>query len=246
MHDGAVIVDGDSVRSRWIIGADGQHSRTRDWAQLSDCVSFDPRIGMRQHFEVKPWSDFVEIHWADQGQAYVTPISANRVCVALISKRRFRSFDAGLAHFPGLFQHLEGATRTTVPKGAITIHRHLAKVARGNIALIGEASGSVDAITGEGLAMAFRQALALSSALARESLSTYQDAHRKIARVPEFMANAMLLMDKNSWLRSRALRAMERKPNIFSEMLSIHMGETPLSTFGVQGLINLGWNMLTA
>jgi flavin-dependent dehydrogenase len=245
-RDGEVVVDRDLVPCRWIIGADGQNSRTREWAKLSRCASFDRRIGMRQHFKIKPWSDFVEIHWAEKGQAYVTPISANEICVALISKRRFQSFDLGLSHFPELLPRLKAVPRTSSPKGAVTIHRHLRSVARGGIALIGEASGSVDAITGEGLAMAFRQALALGSALADGDLSIYQAAHRKIAKLPEFMANAMLLMDKSSWLRSRALRAFERKPSLFEQMLSIHVGERPLVPFGTGGFINLGWNLLTA
>jgi flavin-dependent dehydrogenase len=245
-RDGEVVVNGESVTCRWIVGADGQNSRTRDWAKLSRCLSFDRRVGMRQHFKVTPWSDFVGIHWAEKGQAYVTPISGNEICVALISKRRFQSFDSGLAHFPELLHRLKAVPRTSSPKGAVTIHRHLRSVARGRIALIGEASGSVDAITGEGLAMAFRQALALGSALAHEDLSIYQAAHRKIAKLPEFMANAMLLMDKSSWLRSRALRAFEKKPSLFEQMLSIHLGERPLVPFGAEGFINLGWNLLTA
>jgi flavin-dependent dehydrogenase len=244
-RDGEVVVNGELVRCRWIVGADGQSSRTRDWAKLGSCISFDRRIGIRQHFKIKPWSDSVEIHWAEKGQAYVTPISENEICVAVISKRRFQSFDSGLTHFPGLLQHLKAAPRTSSPKGAVTIHRHLRSVARGGIALIGEASGSVDAITGEGLAMSFRQALALGSALAHEDLSIYRAAHRQITKLPEFMASTMLLMDKSSWLRSRALRAFEKKPSLFAQMLSIHVGERPPVPFGAEGFINLGWNLLT-
>jgi flavin-dependent dehydrogenase len=201
---------------------------------------------MRQHFKVKPWSEFVEIHWAQPGQAYITPISADEICVALISKRRFRSFDSALTNFQELHQHLRGAHRTSNPKGGVTIYRHLRSVVHGNVALVGEASGSVDAITGEGLAMAFRQALALSSALVKGDLAQYESAHRKIANLPEFMSNAMLLMDKSSWLRSRALRAFDRRPSLFEQMLSIHLGERPLVPFGSHGVVNLGWSLLTS
>lgn len=244
--DAAVVVDGNAIRCRWIIGADGYNSQTRRWANLSRCVSFDRRIGMRQHFKVKLWSEFVEIYWAREGQAYVTPIGADEICVALISKRRFQSFESGLTKFPELHQHLRYADRTSNPKGAVTIFRRLRSVAQGRFALVGEASGSVDAITGEGLAMAFRQALALISALTKADIATYQAAHRQIAKLPEFMANAMLLMDKSSWLRSRALRAFDRKPSLFEQMMSIHGGERPLVPFGSHGFINLGWNLLTA
>jgi menaquinone-9 beta-reductase len=245
MRGEEVVVNGDAVRCRWIIGADGQNSLTRKWAKLSAGVTFDRRIGMRQHFQIAPWSDFVEIHWGEKGQAYITPISDHEVCVAVISKRRFQSFESGLAEFPDLVQRLESAPRTSNPRGAITVHRRLRSVARGNVALIGEASGSVDAITGEGLAMAFRQAIALGCALVQQDLSSYQAAHRKISKLPEFMANSMLLLDKSAWLRSRALRAFESNPRLFEQMLAIHVGERPLVPFGGGGFVNLGWKLLT-
>jgi flavin-dependent dehydrogenase len=241
----SVTVDGQKVRARWIIGADGQNSQTRQWAGLSKCTSRDRRIGMRQHFKIKPWSDFVEIYWSMLGQAYVTPISANEMCVALISKKRFASFDSGLANFPELRDRLSNAPRSSNPKGAVTIYRHLDSVCRQNIALIGEASGSVDAITGEGLAMAFRQALGLSEALVEKNLALYHREHRKISKLPEFMANTMLLMDKSSWLRTRTLRALVQKPRLFEQMLSIHVGAKPLVAFGTDGIVNVGWNLLS-
>lgn len=120
------------------------------------------------------------------------------------------------------------------------------QVCRNRIALVGEASGSVDAITGEGLAQAFRQALALAEALAAGDLSTYEAAHREIEAVPQFMRRAMLLMDKSAAIRRRALRAFDSKPGLFARMLSVHVGETPLSGFGARALADFGWRMLTA
>jgi flavin-dependent dehydrogenase len=200
---------------------------------------------MRQHFHLKPWSDFVEVHWATAGQAYVTPIAADEICVAMTSKRRFPSFDLGLAQFPELLKRVGTATRSSRPRGAVTINRRLRRVTNGKVVLIGEASGSVDAITGEGLAMAFRQALALASSLAREDLSIYEESHRKIAKLPTCMANAMLLMDKSPWLRSRAIRAFAKKPHLFEQMLSMHVGKRLMVPFGADRFLNLAWNLLT-
>ncbi len=58
--------------------------------------------------------------------------------------------------------------------------RRLHRVTSGNIALIGDASGSVDAITGEGLALCFRQALELAGALKAEDLALYERAHARL------------------------------------------------------------------
>ena len=69
--------------------------------------------------------------------------------------------------------------------------RRLRHVTSGNIALIGDASGSVDAITGEGLALCFRQALELAHALRVEDLDLYERAHARLHRLPHFMSRAM-------------------------------------------------------
>ena len=246
IRDQGVLVNGKLIRTRWIVGADGQNSQIRDWAGLSADNGSTQRIGLRQHFQVRPWTDCVEIYWGGHGQAYVTAVGRNEVCVALISRGKFKSFDDGLREFPALAARLKGARSTTRARGAMSISRKLKQVCRGNVALIGEASGSVDAITGEGLAMAFRQALALGPALAAGDLSSYAAAHAKINSLPEFMSRSMLLMDRSRWLRSRSLRAFARQPQIFGRMLAVHVGELRPRDFGAAGLLHLGWQMLVA
>jgi flavin-dependent dehydrogenase len=241
-----VLVNGKKISCRWLVGADGQNSQVRDWAGLSAGSGSTQRIGLRQHFQVRQWSDYVEIYWDSNGQAYVTPVGSNEVCVALISRQKFKSFNEGLSEFPALAARLKGAPSTTRERGAMSISRKLKQVCRGNVALIGEASGSVDAITGEGLAMAFRQALALGAALAADDLSSYAAAHGQINSLPEFMSRSMLLMDRSRWLRSRSLRVFARQPGIFGRMLAVHVSELRLKDFGAAGLLNLGWQLLVA
>ena len=246
MDDRTVQVDGGPVRCQWIVGADGQNSQVRRWARLDGGRQPKQRVGSRQHFRVKPWSPNVEIFWGERGQAYVTPVGPEEICVALLSRERFPSFDAGVEQVPELSERLHNSDPSTSVRGAMTVSRQLDSVARGNVALIGEASGSVDAITGEGLAMAFRQALALAAAMSAGELSSYQNAHREIMALPGFMARGMLLLDSHAWLRSRALRAFAREPQLFEQLLSVHVGETPLGAVGIRGLANLGWNLIRA
>jgi menaquinone-9 beta-reductase len=242
----SLLLNGSPVLCKWIIGADGQNSKVRHWAGLDEGTKSTQRIGLRQHFRIKPWSEFVEIYWGERGQAYVTPIGSEEVCVALISREKFSSFDAGLEQFPELSEHLEGAARSTSVRGSLTVSRRLKSVVRDNVALIGEASGSVDAITGEGLAMAFRQALALASAMKGDDLSSYEKAHREIISLPGFMARSMLLLDSKKWLRRRTLRAFAREPRLFEELLAVHVGELRLGSLGAVGLANLGWHVMKA
>jgi flavin-dependent dehydrogenase len=109
--------------------------------------------------------------------------------------------------------------------------------------LVGDASGSVDAITGEGLCLLFQQAAALADALAAPDLSLYQAAHRRVGRRPELMGDLMLLLDGRRRLRRRALRAMAERPGIFARMLAAHTGSLDLSGLLSNGLA-LGWRML--
>jgi flavin-dependent dehydrogenase len=246
IRENGVLVNGRLIRARWIVGADGQNSHVRDWAGLSEGSGATQRMGLRQHFQVRSWSNYVEIYWGRHGQAYVTPVGSNEVCVALISRPKFSSFREGLSDFPELAARLQDAPSTTRSRGALSISRKLKQVCRSNVALIGEASGSVDAITGEGLALSFRQALALAPAMAAGDLSSYAAAHSKINSLPEFMSRSMLLMDRSRWLRTRSLRALSRQPGLFARMLAVHVGELRLKDFGASGLLNLGWNLLVA
>jgi flavin-dependent dehydrogenase len=76
------------------------------------------------------------------------------------------SFDALLAHFPALAERLAGAPVTSRDRGAGPLAQRPRRVWRANVALVGDAAGYLDAITGEGLAVALHQAVALAEALA--------------------------------------------------------------------------------
>jgi flavin-dependent dehydrogenase len=131
--------------------------------------------------------------------------------------------DEALAQFPQLAARLAGAPHATTERGAVTANCRLPRVSRGNVALIGDASGSVDAITGEGLCLSFHQAIALADSLASGDLARYQAAHRRLARRPTLMSRLMLTMDRRTWLRKPAFRAMAFEPRIFQRLLSFHL-----------------------
>ena len=219
-----VNVDGRTVRCRWIIGADGFHSRVRRWTGLEPVWNGARRIGFRQHFRLRPWTDFVEVHWHDHCQAYVTPVGQDEVCLAMIGGGRTARISDLPALFPVLAKRLRGAEPTDLPRGAISMSVKLSAVTRGRVALVGDASGSVDAITGEGLALAFRQATFLATSLRAEDLEFYDAVHRKIGRRPRLMARLLLALDGRGGLRQRALYALAAHPRIFHHLLAFHVG----------------------
>ena len=242
----AVVVDGQRLPCRWIVGADGQNSTVRMWAGFGPGRSRSQRFGYRRHFAVAPWTDHVEVHWGDRCQVYITPVAEDEVCVALISRDRRVRFDQLYTEFPDVARRLEGAPASSSLKGAVTLTRGFDSVARGSVALIGEASGSVDAITGEGMALAFQQAIALGEALAAGDLALYQAAHRRIGRLATGMSRLMLTMDRRIWLRRRVLGALAADPLLFPRMLAVHVGAIRPLQFGVAGAASLAWQLLTA
>jgi flavin-dependent dehydrogenase len=235
-------INGEPIRFRYLIGADGQASLIRKWAGLDDTRKSDFRYGFRTHYRVAPWSEYVEIHWGPNGQLYITPVAQDCVCVIYIT--RDPRFDRAniLADFPEIAPRLTGAEIASQQRGAVSATRKLRRVATASVALIGDASGSADAITGEGLAISFRQALALADSIAAGSLEPYNRAHRQIGNLPHAMGALMLTLDRWPAVQVRALRALAHTPAVFRELLQAHMGHRKLASvllrrgplFGVQ------------
>jgi 2-polyprenyl-6-methoxyphenol hydroxylase-like FAD-dependent oxidoreductase len=243
--DGVNLAGGNFIQAKWIIGADGGQSRVRRWAGLESFSKRDSRLAWRAHFALAPWSEYVEIHWAENAQAYVTPVSAKEVCVVMVSRSENRDIRIALKEFPELASRLSGERLSRPARGTITTMHRLKRVCRDNVALIGDASGSVDAITAEGLSLSFHQAVALAEAMEKNCLDLYQKAHRQFARRPTFMARLLLLLDGRARLRRRTLTVFRNNPEVFARLISIHVGETSPTHFATTGAL-LGWRFLAA
>ncbi|MBV9888133.1 MAG: FAD-dependent monooxygenase [Acidobacteria bacterium] len=237
--------EGVFVRARWIVGADGIASRVRLWAKLDAAERRNSRFAVRRHYRMRLWSDFMEVHWGDCAQAYVTPVGADEVCLVTISGDRRAKTVALSEEFPQLARRVAAAELTGHERGAITMMQKLRHVQRGTVALVGDASGSVDAITGEGLSLGFRQAMALADALEEGDLSKYEVAHRGLMRRPALMGRLMLALDGRPWLRERAIRAMARDGRAFERLLAVHIGaKSQVHLAGIGA--TLGWRLVQA
>lgn len=204
---------------RWIVGADGQNSVVRRAAGLNAVKGESWRFGFRRHYRAAPWTDMVEVYWGPRCQVYVTPVSAAEIGIAALSGDPHLRLDQALRAFPALLKKLKGAQPSSSERGAATVSRRLCKVFRGSTVLVGDASGSVDAITGEGLSLSFQQAVALSDALRAGNLSSYQQFHSRLLRRPALTAGLLLSMDRFPSLRRGIVQVLAYSPPMFQAFL---------------------------
>jgi menaquinone-9 beta-reductase len=239
-----VHLDGEPCTYRYLIGADGQSSRVRHSSGLNQEKIFIRRFGARCQYQVKPWSRMVEVHWGDLGQAYITPVGPEEICVATLASRPSIKIEAVLGSLPALRRNLEGARELSKLRGALTTTRKLRSVTIGNIALVGDASGSADAVTGQGIGLSFRQALLLAEAIALENLDIYEAGHPSIQRMPHLMSRIMLRIDAWPWVRERTMGVLSAQPQLFANLLALHLGERSIGEFLLRDAPALGLRLL--
>jgi menaquinone-9 beta-reductase len=244
LYADGVLVQGQLHAARWIVGADGGSSRVRRWAGLDVHRHEHRRFAFRRHYRVAKWPEVMELHWGGGCQLYVTPVGSSDVCVALVSRDPSLRLDQALLEFPEMAGRLQGAEHSSPERGAVSVTRKLARVCNARVALVGDASGGVDAVTGDGLCLAFRHAALLGRCMAGGSLAGYQSAHRTLGRQPELMSKLMLLLDQRSWLRDRVIRALASEPKIFARLLATHVGAVSPLDLTTNGLA-LGWKFVT-
>jgi menaquinone-9 beta-reductase len=221
---GCVQTSGAAISCAWIIGADGQNSNVRRWSGLDRVLYERRRFGYRRHFEIAPWTDMVEVYWGDRCQIVITPVGPDRVCAALVSEDPRLRVSEAIRGIPELGCRLGDARPATVEKGSITAIRVLRRTTRAGICLVGDASGSVDAITGQGLCLSFKQALALSEAIANGNLRPYVSAQRRFALKPVLMSRVMQSVGRMPRFRNVAIRSLMSYPRLFQLLLEFHTG----------------------
>ncbi|HVP63273.1 MAG TPA: NAD(P)/FAD-dependent oxidoreductase [candidate division Zixibacteria bacterium] len=245
LHWGTQPNVGEQFKARYVIVADGGRSRTRRLFGFADGKVRRERIGFRTHYRVRPWSQFVEVYWSRRGQMYVTPVADDELGVAFLSNDPHLRFESALPLFPELSERLRDVPQSDRTRGAIITSGKLPRVQHATTALVGDASGSVDAITGVGLSLAFAQGLRVAECIRRGDLKPYESAYRDIMHLPNLMSRMLLFMGDNEALRARTVRAFSREPELFAHLLGMHTGALRGSRTAFTAL-RLGWGLLTA
>jgi len=206
-----LLVDGEPTR--YLIAADGLHSPVRRRLGLDGPVSEHRRYGQRCHMSVRPWSSLVEVHWAASGEAYVTPVGEDRVGIAVLSDERRRLADL-IQDFPVLAARLPEHPIEEV-RGAGPLRQRSRRRVAGRVLLVGDASGYVDALTGEGIALGLAQARAAVGAVLLGRPRTYELAWRRLSWRHTLLTQGLLTATRHRPLRTRLVPAAARMPGVF-------------------------------
>ena len=221
---GTVYQDGESVRAngfraRYLAAADGLHSPIRASLGLAGCRSGPRRWGIRRHYAVAPWSDCVEVYWSDDGEAYVTPVAEDCVGVAILTARR-GGFDHHLESFPALRErvtaHAHGPERAAGP-----LRQSVRQRVAGRVLLVGDAAGYVDALTGEGLGIAFGAAELLVDCIAADRPADYERRWRSMSRRYRMLTAGLVRATAFPPVRSRLVPAAASVPAVFARAVNL-------------------------
>lgn len=244
VEPGRVVLDTSAgeVTARVVVAADGLNSAFRRRAGAERPWGGARRYGLRQHLAVAPWDRAVEVHFARGVEAYVTPAGRERVGVAFLWEPEALgedpSFTRLLAHFPALERRLRGCEPDSKVRGAGPLRRPVARRAGDRVVLLGDAAGYVDAITGEGLSLAFEAAGALArvlpEALARgagaATFAGYERASDALFRRYARLAGLLVWTARHHALRRLLVDALSLVPPAFGVALRLALPRSPCAS----------------
>lgn len=223
---GAVQQDSTSVsaagfQARYLAAADGLHSPIRRSLGLSEDNGPRRRWGIRRHVRIAPWSDCVEVYWARDGEAseaYVTPVADDCVGVAILTSARGR-FDEHVGKFPALADRIHGCPHGT-DRAAGPLRQKVRQRSAGRVLLVGDAAGYIDALTGEGLGLAFGAAELLVGCVLADRPGDYDRQWRALTRRYRFLTAALLWGSGFRPVRASITPAAAALPVVFSAVVN--------------------------
>ncbi len=182
----ATLTDGAELSADWLFGCDGLHSTVRELVGLGIAADIaragrTRRFGIRRHFAIEPWSDLVEVHWAHDAEVYLTPVSEHELGIAVLGTQH-TDFDTVVRSIPALAERLATAEPCSSLRGAGPFRQRTRARTRGRVMLVGDASGYVDAITGEGIRVGLAQAQAAIAAALADAPAQYERDWNRVTR----------------------------------------------------------------
>ena len=219
-----------TIAARLVVAADGLHSLLRKASGLEATPGARRRFALCQHYEVRPWTDFVEVYVDAKGEAVATPVSDRCVGVNFVWEDGVferPTIPTLASRFPALRARLGSAPTISSVKGAGPMAQRAKRRNTERMVLVGDAAGFVDSISGDGLSIAFNSALILGKHLGRilareatrESMQEYEREARGLYRGYWFVTNGLLTIARHPRARRMIINSLKRHPEVFRTMM---------------------------
>ncbi|MCW5980183.1 MAG: NAD(P)/FAD-dependent oxidoreductase [Bryobacteraceae bacterium] len=236
-----LVVEGRPRFARLTVAADGVRSPVRRALGL-DLPPSRSRIGMRAHFRLRedrclrPW---VEVFSCPGYELYLTPLPHRELLVAALADAGSvalparRTFSCWLRQQPVVAELLEGAQQVSPLQGVAPLGAGSRRGVVPGAALLGDAAGFLDPITGGGMAQALMTAELLARSMPRwldagdEWLFRFERDRRRMLRRYEFLTAALLWLSYRRGLAERLLSLLRLAPGIMSRLLRLLEGRPP-------------------
>jgi flavin-dependent dehydrogenase len=231
--------DGREHRAVLVVGADGLNSRFRRLLGLDAPPSRRVRVGLRTHFrlaEGMATPSWVDVYLGRRHELYVTPLPAGEVLVAGLAERDAlrRPGDLVLREWigqqPPLAEQLKGATQLTRVEGRSPLTQQAIRAVGPGFALLGDAAGFLDPITGGGMA----QALLTAELLARHAegglgsgdswLWAFEAERRALLRDYRWLTSFVLALADHRWAADALLALLAAAPSMMSHLVGVAGG----------------------
>ncbi|KUI33898.1 monooxygenase [Mycobacterium sp. IS-1496] len=214
----ATSVRAGDFRARYLAAADGLHSPIRRALGLAQPSRGTRRWGIRRHIHTAPWSDHVEVHWGPDSEAYVTPVADDCVGIAILSSSR-GGFDRHLVDFPALAERIRGHDHGP-DRAAGPLRQRARSRTAGRVLLVGDAAGYVDALTGEGIGLAFGAAELLVDCIVGERIDDYDRRWRALTRRYRLVTEGLVRAGSTPSIRPRIVPAARALPGVFAGVVN--------------------------
>jgi flavin-dependent dehydrogenase len=215
-HAGGVSTD--AGEARFVVAADGLHSSLRRRLGLEADGRCPDRYGVRRHYRREPWVDRVEVHLSDGKEAYVTPVDDETIGVAFLFEGVGR-FEALLEDFPLLTERLEGARVVSKDQGGGPFEQRTRRPRIGRVLLAGDAAGYLDALTGEGVALAVETGSLAAESIASDTPGAYPERYRRATRTYFGLTELLLRIRQVRRSRIPLIELLDRVPFAFDGFL---------------------------
>ena len=204
----------------YVLACDGLHSPTAKKLGITSPHSGKSRrrFGLRQHFHVEPWSDLIEVHYTDTVEVYITPVADDEVGVAILGPKGL-NLEEAIGSVPSLREKLANASPTSSLRGAGPFPQKTTRRSVGRVLFVGDSSGYVDAITGEGLRVGFEQAQVAVSAISAGRPADYEKAWKAATRNFRVLTSGLTLA-ATSPLRPLIVPAAKALPGVFGAVVN--------------------------